>query len=529
MVKKLPRGNPCRFYDLTRKLLNERLAAVLSGATPKFSDLRHLFYECRVKFLKENPDLSEPDSEAKNLYIDWEKVVNNWSRKHAVAMGYTEDLYWRVREKLNIWAEGRAVCQGETGLDPLLVERSTRTRITEKCHFMLLCEKITVSRELLKDLQEKGYKINLVSTRGHSPSDVQESIMQVAEELGKKLTHGFYVLVLHDYDLEGIQIYLTLRGRFENVIDVGVNKGLLDYLKSRSGFDERLVVEKVRYKNYRWNLKEEILKAETAYTLEDFDYLQGSRDDKGWVGRRIEIDAIHVEYGMQPFIEYIENQISEHCECWDLSRVGVEPFELPEVDNRYEDAIHDFTYAVSEAYGRKSVQLHKNRRIIKDNIDLILSLDDFSELIRSHLGEQEKTIRFEEEGKTWICPFYNVKEVSGLKEKYEDRLKKDFREDFEGDLSSLNSQITEYYGDVTTAEEDLKSEFEDLKNTVEEAADSDFEDSGFQDKLDAVEWGEEELKEFKPETLGDEVRKVIDGLQKWLEEIEGTKRNTEEL
>jgi hypothetical protein len=215
------------FYDVTRRLLNERATLVRQGQTPPFTDIRHFFYECRYVFLRENPQLTEIDSGSKSghQYADWQiSALNLWCIRHCGEYGVPSELYWRVREKLNIWAEGRAICEGESG--KFLVDRETRARTATGCSFILLCEKKTVSKELLDRLKAKGYKVNLISTGGFSPSDVQEAVLQISEELDED-EPTFYFLVLHDFDLEGVKIYFNLKERYAGVIDVGVNSELI--------------------------------------------------------------------------------------------------------------------------------------------------------------------------------------------------------------------------------------------------------------------------------------------------------------
>jgi hypothetical protein len=107
------------------------------------------------------------------LYVDWQiGALNQWSVKQCGEFGIPKELYWRVREKINIWAEGKAVCEGESG--KFLVDKETRSRTAKDCSFILLCEKKTVSKELLERLKAEGYKVNLVSTGGYSPSDVKK-------------------------------------------------------------------------------------------------------------------------------------------------------------------------------------------------------------------------------------------------------------------------------------------------------------------------------------------------------------------
>ena len=137
-----------------------------------------------------------------------------------------EDYWWRVRERLNLWAEGKATCEGVT--EKFLVDKDTRHKVTARCSFILVCEKKSVSRELMEKLQGEGYKLNVVATAGHSSTDVQEVALSIADEMGDNPT--FYILVLHDYDLDGLEIYYKLKERYRNAIDVGVGPSFINEL-----------------------------------------------------------------------------------------------------------------------------------------------------------------------------------------------------------------------------------------------------------------------------------------------------------
>ncbi len=510
-----------KFYDVTRRLLQQRLKTVQTGGVPTWTDLRHFFYECRLVFLRENPTLSEPDSKAKELYRDWEKTIENWCIKTAEPLGVDPDLWWRVRESLNIWPEGKAICEGEAG--SFLVTKQNRARVGEKCNFILLCEKKTVSAELLERLQRLGYKVNLVSTGGMTPSDVQEAVLQIADALPAEA--DFYFLALHDYDLSGIQIYFNLAKRCSSIIDVGVNRQFIDFLKSTVGFDERLIVEKVKNKNFQWKLKELIQKDDQGYTLEDFNWLMGEKvSERNWQGKRIEIDAIHVEHGIEPFVEYIQEKIRECCKCWDLTRIGIEEYELEEPPNPYENAIEYLEQEVSEAYGHKQLGLNRNRRAIDAKIFSALYNEEFRELQTTFLGDQKSehgrnwiiSIK-DSDGKGWNLPLYSIKGVPELKEKWETELEREWSDDFEGNLEELNELGHHYCGDVTHAKEDLDEQHRSMQNSLNEAVKTVVE---FDEELEEIVWGKEELEKIQPKTLEEDLKTSIEALQEWLKEIQ---------
>lgn len=519
----------CGFYDVTRRLLKERLTAFKSGASPPFTDLRHFFYECRNKFLRENPSLSEVDSKAKNVYGDWEKIIKKWCKKQAENLEFTEDLWWRVREKLNIWAEGKAVCEGET--EKFLIDRTTRHRITKGCSFVLVCEKKTVSKELLENLQQEGYKINLVAVGGNNPSDVQEGIIRIAEEITEQEDPNFYVLSLHDYDLSGVQMFFTLAKRYNRVIDAGVSPQFMEYLKSHVGFNERLVVEKVKNKCNHNHLKNLVGESE-GYYPENFQWLQGEQvSEKEWVGRRIEIDAVHVEYGIKPFIDYIKHQIEKYCEYWDLTRIGVEEFELEEPDNPFGDANETFTAKISEKSFRAELRLGKPiDRVIKlAKTTATRFLADFWALKKLNKIEVEK----DEDGVrmtysktvddvpwTYSSMVLNREDFDALKEKYRDGFERKYALAFECELDELNAEIHRYEGDITTAKEDIEEKFEDLQTEVNDKAEMDDEATKFEEDLDQLDWGEKELDALEVPDEKEILRTVIEELQGRLDVLE---------
>ncbi|TET28336.1 MAG: hypothetical protein E3J73_01075 [Candidatus Bathyarchaeum sp.] len=523
--------SPIGFYNVTRRLLQERLTNFLSGKPNKETDIRHFFYECRNKYLRENPDRSEVDSNSKKdrVYGDWQKCMKEWCKKHAEELGFTPDLWWRVREKLNIWAEGRAICEGE--MEKFLIDRETRHQITQGSSFVLLCEKKTVSKELLKNLQQLGYRINLVSTGGNNPSDVQESIIKIAEDLAEQEDTNFYVLALHDYDISGVQIFFTLAKRYNQVIDIGVNGEFIKYLKSTVGLNERLVVEKVKNKCNHDHLKKLIAESE-GYSPENFRWLQGEQvSEKEWVGRRIEIDAVHVEYGIQPFIDFIQHQLEEYCKYWDLTRIGVEEFYLDEPSNPFGDANERFTENISEKSFRTEIRLCKPiDRVVKlAKTTATQFLSEFWDLKRLNKMEVEKnkdgvkmtySKTVDDASWTYSSMVLNREDFVALKEKYRDGFERKYAPDFEYDLNELNAEIHRYEGDITTAIEDVEERFEDIQTDVNDKAEMDDEAIDFENELSKIDWGESELDKLEVPDEKQILRAVIEELQGRLDVLE---------
>jgi hypothetical protein len=496
------------FYDVTRRLLDERLAIVRAGGTPSYTDLRHFFYECRNKFLRENKQFTKPDSTAKNVYSDWESVIiANWCKKHCAEFNIDKDKIWRMREKLNIWAKGKATCEGE--IEKFLIDKDTRDRVTESCSFVLLCEKETVSHELMNRLQGEGYRLNIVATGGYSPSDVQEAVLQVAEELDEN-EPTFYFLMLHDYDLAGLEIFFNLKKRCANIIDIGINREFFQYLKG--GVDARLVEEQVKNKKFQNQLKGYIANSDT-YTDEDFEYLQGIQiSRKIWEGKRIEIDAIHVEYGIKPFVKYVLAKIQKECKFWDLSRIDVEEFELTEPRNPFDSALSKFESTIG-----------RDTTTIKEKIDRPLTL--VNDIVR------RTTDKFTDQFKILLTKYHinhfgyyvshvDSQEIRELKAEYKGGFDREYAPDFEDELDEINDQIKRYEGDVRKGERDLNIQFETLQEQVDEAPYEDEEATEFEDALDQIDWGKKEFEALEEPDEKDVIDAVIEALQKRKKELE---------
>jgi len=509
----------CVFNQVTRRLLEDRLNLRRQGTTPTWTDMRHLFYECRNRYLRENPERLEIDSTSKNPYVDWEKLIKRWCQSHCEEFGIPPELWWRLRERLNIWPEARATCEGESGT--FLIDKKNRKRVSTNCSFILLCEKRTVSRELLEKLRGKGYKLNIVATGGHSPSDVQEAVLQIGDDLDEDPT--FYCLILHDFDRDGVKILFTLKERYKGVIDIGVNRAFVQYWANREGFDMRLVEEQVLNKNYQGELREKMIASED-YNLEDFDYLQGEQiGNKRWRGKRIEIDAVHVEYGIQPFIDYIMEKIQEECQIWDLSRIGVTEHWLEEPDNQYDIRLRKLQGDVESAY-KKKLGIDCRNSILSRVIRVLLKIDEeLLEVIRKYWRHHYSP---QQSGMTWNTPrsltLLNLKteELAKLKTDYADQMKRDWLPDYEVQLNEINAQVKKYEGDVREGAEDLESQVEALQEDLDEAKVEDKYLEPFEEKLEKINWGEEELEEIEAPDEANEIKNVINALEKRLEELE---------
>lgn len=519
-------GRKVPFFDFTRRLLRERLQLMEMGQTPTWTDIRHFFYECRNRFLRENPQLNDIEYQGKDPYGDFQRIMRIWCMTKSPKYGIDPDLYWRFREILNIWAEPRATCDGETG--SFLVDNDKREKVSQNCSFILVCEKKTVKRELLEALRGKGYKLNLIATGGNSSSDVQEAIISIKESIDSEDVN-FYCLVLHDYDLDGVKIFSTLKQRWSSVIDVGVNGKFINYLKTQGKYDPRLVEEKRLNKKYQHQLREEIESGLLSeYTLEDFDYLQGDEPFEvkfngktkntrtHWIGKRIEIDAIHVEYGIQPFIDYILKKIEEECKFWDLSRIGVEEFELEEPPNLYDYEVEAYEKEITKNYKKK---LRELKEPLNKILDIIIKSAPNSEESFFKLAKSKFKYVYKTTFGGWEFDNWKSEEIDELLDLYEDERKREWSDAYEDDLQEINDQITHYEGDVREGEMALQNKFDETQEKLEDAVENDPDLSSFSKLLWEVDWGKDDLDKLKLPNEAELIRLAIQALQNRLVEL----------
>ena len=503
--------------------MDARWGVVCGGGTPKQTDMRHLFYEIRTAYLIERPHLSKIDSLSKTLYQNWEEAVKQWCVDYAEDFGFNGTEWWRAREGLNIYPDGRALCEGEGG--SYLVDSETRDKVATGCSFILLCEKKTISKELTEALRGEGYHLNIVSTGGFSSADVQEAVVTISESLDNE-EPTFYFLSLHDYDLAGVGILRNLKERYEGVIDIGVNGEFLGFLKERGQFDSRLLEEQCENRKFLGALRDWIADGDGHdYISEDFEYLQGEQvSKKRWIGHRIELDSIHVVNGIKPFVNYVMYKIQKECKVWDLSRIGVEEFELEEPPNHYHRLIGDLEDRVGRAYGKKLTQLSESLNTVIDIAkETLTQPPEFEELEEKYRGSKGSGYVVSETGYSYTYNRADVKGVDPIKEKFGEQVKRDWAEDYEDELEEVNQQITVYEGDVREGEEDLKGQSEELQERLETDKENDPDLDKFSEELDEVKWGKEELEAIEVPDEADEIRKVIEALQKKLEEIGGNR------
>lgn len=522
-----------KFTSTTWRLLDERLQSVLAGGVFKKIRKRTFYYACRLAFQKEWK-LKEIDLTGPASYSSWGTCVNTWASKHCADLGIPEGRFWEVLGRLNIWPHERGVCfrYGKIyskdgvplgdGLQEIMVNHETKDKIQENCSFIIVSEKETLCHELWDTLTSEGYRATIIAMGGHSTGTVQSLVAEVADELQRLQTENFFILSLHDFDLDGIMMVANLRKWFPWVIDAGINRGFLQFNK----IDKDRLIWEVKINRKDIMELRNFVRTAPEYTGRDLTRLHGEQTaTKRWEGKRVEIDSVYAKYGIDPFVNYIKDQLKDIA-CWDLTRIGVTEFELEEPINHYEDAIEKLEDKIGLAYGLRIYELSKNLNQILGVINNILSLpSEFTELKEKYRGN-EKTWWTYQRGSTYYR--YTRSEILGeefpeLTNKYSEDMYREWVPDYEDELKEINDQLTCYKGDVTTAKEEVESQFDVIQESLDNDKSHDETLEEFEEKLLEVEWGEEELNKIEtPDPIGeiDSVIKVLEELKLEIQEYE---------
>ncbi len=507
-----------KFTKTTWRLLQERLDMILAGGTPKWTRKRTFFYKCRLSFQTEwnliEVDLANPDSA-------WGTSVNSWALKHCAELGIKAGRFWEVLSKLNIWPHERGVCFRPFGEDMKegLVNHETKDDIMKNCSFIIVNEKETLNKELWAALNESGYKGTIIAMGGHNTGTVQSIAADVADELQRIKAENFYILSLHDLDLDGLVMLMTLRKWLPWVIDIGINRGFLKF----NGIDKDQFIWERRISKKDIPMLREFVKKAPEYDEEDLATLHGEKTGpKRWQGKRIEIDSVFAKYGVEPFFKYLLEKIKD-VPCWDLTRIGIDKQELDEGRNLFDNARDDFNAKVGRAYGEKIVELSETgqriREVVNDNLKLPAEM---SELKNKHVDEKGSSSFLrrsdEDREKYWTYKDVTVKQVDEIYDRYP--TEKDYKEEYQSELETeVNEKLTCWKGDVSTAAKDIEETVDDLQSNLDSDKEDDKDLEKFKDDLDELDWGESELKEIELPDPFEKVDGVIEALYQLKREI----------
>lgn len=497
-----------KFTKTTWRLLNERLQMVLAGGTPPWTRKRTFFYRCRLEFQKEwdliEVDLANPDK-------SWGTAVNSWALKHCAELDIKEGRFWEVLSKLNIWPHERGVSFRNFGgyMKEGLVNHETKDEIMKDCSFIVVNEKETLCKELWEALDKSGYQGTIISVGGHNTGTVQSIAADVADELQRLKAENFFILNLHDLDLDGLVMLMTLRKWLPWVIAIGVNR---DFLKF-NGIDKDQLIWEARISKKDIPMLREFVKSAPEYDDEDLAILHGEKiGPKRWQGKRIEIDSVFAKYGVEPFLNYLMEKIKD-VPCWDLTRIGIDKQSLEEGDNLYKEAVNEIWLTACATYQNKAKQLTETFNDIHTIVNKTLPRNRiFVELENSHFNMDETyKIRWRS---------LKSKKLEELNVSHKQDIDKKWVYDFESTLDEqVNSKLTCWAGDVTQAQKEIEEKLDEIQTDLDEAKEDDSRLKTFKAELEKIDWGKAELEKIEAPDPIDEIEKVIRALYGRIREL----------
>jgi DNA repair exonuclease SbcCD ATPase subunit len=232
--------------------------------------------------------------------------------------------------------------------------------------------------------------------------------------------------------------------------------------------------------------------------------LQGEQVGKNeWRGKQIEIDAIHVQYGIKPFVDYIESRL-EDIACWDLTRIGIGKQELFEPPNEYENLIQEKEDKAIEAYKEKLED-------ISENYSKILSI------VENTLTQPTEYLKLRKEYFTEDNQLINIEP---LRLDYMNQIDKKWVNGYQSSLDKhVNDKLKCWNGAVNTASDKILAIKAGLQSELDKAKTDDPDLDDFKDDLEDIDWGEQELKAIPTPDPVEEVLKVIKSLLDYLKEL----------
>ncbi|RLI70185.1 hypothetical protein DRO97_11090 [Archaeoglobales archaeon] len=214
--------------EKVRELIPEAIAVVSQG-NMRFT-VRQLFYKVRELYLKRYPNEPFFGDKAKRAEQGYDTFTQDFIPSYERKYGKINGM---IREKRGNYCSRREYNIENVEVDDTLILDGFDKGVSDK---ILVVEKAGFYRMLIENSFPQRFDLNIICLQGFS-TEAGRNILKVLED------SGFKILVLHDYDINGILICETLtkptkrRDIFvENIIDLGfdwndvqefINRGLL--------------------------------------------------------------------------------------------------------------------------------------------------------------------------------------------------------------------------------------------------------------------------------------------------------------
>lgn len=236
-------------------------------------------------------------------------------------------VYWgELRKALNIEAKGRAVIFGCPG-NNILVVPENRSTYLGKGLFAVICEKETLGKKWLAEMQRRGWRdaIYLMITGGFSTCEVIETLMDEKARIDAGKTR-FHVGILHDCDLSGHMILWDIQKQFPDAVDMGLNFDMLETIGPMTWNDLKepcTIGKDIVTGAINAGLQDLVTSLETGAAVKTGKNYYCS-------SYRVELDNLYVSKGISVFCDYAEQQIAKYFKMVDLNRVDKPSVEDPD-------------------------------------------------------------------------------------------------------------------------------------------------------------------------------------------------------
>ena len=226
--------------------------------------VRQLFYKIRELYLKNYPNKPFYGDNAKNPEQGYNTFTQDYIPRYERKYGKIPNM---IREK-----RGNYCVRDETNIEQFEVDdtltENVRVGVSDK---ILVVEKAGFYRMLVENKIPKRFDMNIICLQGYT-TEAGRKILKALED------QGFKILVLHDYDVNGVLINETLtrptkrRDVFvENVTDLGFNwEDVVEFLQ------DGLIPEPVRLSKQDSSKLEGLLHRGVV-SQEEYDFLKQYR------------------------------------------------------------------------------------------------------------------------------------------------------------------------------------------------------------------------------------------------------------
>jgi hypothetical protein len=378
-------------------ILNERFQRKQLGLNNRMANNRDLYYQILTR-------LGEIDLKGDSLQqqISLDGAVRSYCEK---LQEFFNAPYWGyIQDELEFVATARTTAYSIEGksykMDQNMMSNEYFGKdknefydlIRKTPFFFIVCEKELVVMETMEALRDLGYTEGWLgfNTQGYASTNLIRTLIEYRDTISNK----FCVFSLHDYDVEGIKIFLDMK-RYFNVESAGLNPELM----RRCGID--FTGKGQKYRGASGEAKSATLKG--AATIIDGLFENGiiNTDEKEeyeeWVDgcskERYELQSItgvRLDEDMdqnpaRDYAEYIQYKLESMDRKWDINRlkepkaIGPDTYEFKiEVPSFISEIIEDLQEKISDT--------------INDYLDTknLKTVDDWKELLLEKYGSIEK-------------------------------------------------------------------------------------------------------------------------------------------